>query len=78
MLKAALYSGSGSQLKTSAAALVLLLVLGGAAYWLHANDMLNSLWPGASLAQVQPSPAAGTQGKRPAASVEVATAKDEA
>ncbi|MDO8353681.1 MAG: efflux RND transporter periplasmic adaptor subunit, partial [Aestuariivirga sp.] len=61
-------------MKKSAAALVLLLALGGAAYWLQADGQLKSFWPGATVTQVQPS--AGGGAKRPPSSVEVATAKE--
>ncbi|MEQ1522075.1 MAG: hypothetical protein ABL936_12470, partial [Aestuariivirga sp.] len=63
-------------MKKSTAAVVLLLALGGAAYWLQADGQLKSFWPGASVADVKPAPAAGGGAKRPAASVEVATAKE--
>ena len=76
MLKTALYSRSGSQLKKSAAAVVLLLVLGGVAYWLQADGQLKFFWPGASVADVKPAATAGGGAKRPASSVEVATAKE--
>jgi membrane fusion protein, multidrug efflux system len=62
-------------LKKSAAAVVLLFALGGAAYWLQAEGRLKSLWPSASVAQVQPAAPAGGA-RRPASSVEVATAKE--
>ena len=76
MLKAALYPGSGSHLKKSMAAVVLLLALGGAAYWLQADGQLKSFWPGTSVAEVKPAVTAGGGAKRPASSVEVATAKE--
>jgi membrane fusion protein (multidrug efflux system) len=76
MLQAAWYSGSDSYLKKSAAALVLLLALGGAAYWLQSGDQLKSLLPGASLAPTQTPAAAGGGAKRAASSVEVATAEE--
>ena len=76
MLQAAWYSGSDRYLKKSAAALVLLLALGGAAYWLQSGDQLTSFLPGASSAPAQTPAAAGGGAKRAASSVEVATAKE--
>jgi membrane fusion protein, multidrug efflux system len=75
MLKLALYSGSGS-LKKSAAAVVLLFALGGAAYWLQADGKLQSLLPRALVADVKPTAAAGSGAKRLASPVEVATVKE--
>ncbi len=77
MLKAALYPGSEFVLKKSAAAVVLLVTLGGAAYWLQANGQLKSYWPGASVAQVKPEATKSGQGQRAPLSVEVATAKED-
>jgi membrane fusion protein (multidrug efflux system) len=77
MLKAALFPGSELVLKKSAAALVLLVILGGAAYWLQANGQLKAYWPGASVAQVKPKATKSGQGQRGPLSVEVATAKED-
>ena len=76
MLQAAWHSGSDRYLKKSAAALVLLLALGGTAYWLKSGDQLKSLLPGASLAPAQTPATAGGGAKRAASSVEVATAEE--
>jgi membrane fusion protein (multidrug efflux system) len=72
-----MYPGSDFVLKKSAAALVLLLILGVAAYWLQASGQFAAYWPGASVVQVKPEAARSGQGQRGPLSVEVATAKDE-
>jgi membrane fusion protein, multidrug efflux system len=77
MRKAALHPGSDFVLKKSATALVLLLILGVAAYWLQASGQFKAYWPGASVAQVKPEATRNGQGQRGPLSVEVATAKDE-
>jgi membrane fusion protein (multidrug efflux system) len=77
MLKVALYPGSDFVLKKSAAALVLLLILGVAAYWLQASGQLMTYLPGATVAQVKTEATRSGQGQRAPSSVEVATAKDE-
>ena len=77
MLKTALYPGSDFVLKKSAAALVLLAILGVAAYWLQASGQLKAFWPGATVAQVKPDAARSGQGQRGPLSVEVATAKED-
>jgi membrane fusion protein (multidrug efflux system) len=77
MLQAAWYSESGSRLKKSTAAVVLLLVLGGAAYWLQASGQLKTFWPGVSVTQVKPEATRSWQGQRGPLSVEVATAKED-
>jgi len=64
-------------LKKSAAALVLLVILGGAAYWLQASGQFKAYWPGASVAQVKPEATRSGQGQRGPLSVEVATAKED-
>ena len=55
-------------MKKSAIALILLLILGGAAYWLQASDQLKAT------SQVKPDAA---KGKRAPLAVEVATAKED-
>ncbi len=67
-------TGRSLVLKKSAAALALLLVLGGAAYWLQANGQFKAYWPGASAAQQDTSKIG--KGQRAPSSVEVATAKE--
>lgn len=64
-------------MKKSAAALVLLLILAVAAYWLQASGRFAALWPGASVAQVKPAATRSGQGQRGPLSVEVATAKED-
>ena len=64
-------------MKKSAAALVLLLILAGFAYWLQASDQLKAYWQGASVAQVKPDTAKGGQGSRAPLAVEVATARQD-
>ena len=54
--------------------MALLLVLGGAAYWLQANGQFKAYWPGASAAQEDTGK--GGKGQRAPSSVEVATAKE--
>ena len=63
-------------MKKSATALVLLLILGVAAYWLQASGQFKAYWPGASVAQVKPEATRSGQGQRGPLSVEVATAKE--
>ena len=59
------------------------MILGGAAYWLQANDRLKTYWPGATVVQSKPEAAKSGQkaqsgqGQRGPLAVEVATAKED-
>lgn len=77
MLKAALYSGSDFVLKKSAAALILLLILGGTAYWLQSDGQFTAYWAGATATQSTPEKSKGGQGQRSALPVEIATARED-
>jgi membrane fusion protein, multidrug efflux system len=59
------------------AAVVLLVILGGAAYWLESSGQLKSYWFSASVPQAKPDAAKNGQNKRTASPVEVATAKED-
>ena len=59
------------------AAVILLLILGGAAYWLQSSGQLKSYLSGTSATQTKPDVVKAGQGKRLPSSVEVATAKED-
>ena len=70
-------------MKKSAAALVLLLILAGFAYWLQAGGQLKAYWQDTPVAQVKPDAGKdaqkkqGGQGNRAPFAVEVAAAKED-